>query len=311
MCHVCGFICYLCVELKLKISQCTHRCSALVVGLEEYSAHDWQATTSVQCAPVTWREWGLWPWLHGVEQLSDGRGSPWLVPMAAQSGPHSSTDWSSWQHRLGPMAAQIGPHGSSDWSHGSTYWSLWQHRLVTWQHRLVPVAVQIGPCGSTDWSPWQHRLVTMAVQIGPMAAQIGPHGSTEWSPWQHRSFPWQHRLRTVQCEMENLFPMEWGPWRCSCSFKSHVLCWEGLHPPSTVYCSTLGASRQEIHYGNQSRGYFNYGRPLWPPAVPRLAARPSQSNPRGSGPEVVKRERGHVTSQTWSLWGGGLQGPPA
>ena len=40
------------------------------------------------------------------------------------------------------------------------------------------------------------------------------------------------------------------------------------------------------------------GRPLWPPAVPRLAARPSQSNPRGSGPEVLKRERGHVTSET-------------
>ena len=67
----------------------------------------------------------------------------------------------------------------------------------------------------------------------------------------------------------------------------------------------------KAHYGNQSRGYFKYGRPLWPPAVPRLAARPSQSNPRGSGPEVVKRERGHVTSETWSLWGGGLQGPPA
>ena len=40
------------------------------------------------------------------------------------------------------------------------------------------------------------------------------------------------------------------------------------------------------------------GRPLSPPAVPRLAARPSQSNPRGSGPEVLKRERGHVTSET-------------
>ena len=40
------------------------------------------------------------------------------------------------------------------------------------------------------------------------------------------------------------------------------------------------------------------GRPLWPPAVPRLAARPSQSNPRGSGPEVLKRERGHVTAAT-------------
>ena len=45
-----------------------------------------------------------------------------------------------------------------------------------------------------------------------------------------------------------------------------------------------------VHYGNQSRGYFNGGRPLWPPAEPRLAARPSQSNPRGSGPEVLKRE---------------------
>ena len=38
------------------------------------------------------------------------------------------------------------------------------------------------------------------------------------------------------------------------------------------------------------------GRPLWPPAVPRLVARPSQSNPRGSGPEVLMRERGHVTA---------------
>ena len=40
------------------------------------------------------------------------------------------------------------------------------------------------------------------------------------------------------------------------------------------------------------------GGPLWPPAVPRLAARPSQSNPRGSGPEVLKREHGHVTAET-------------
>ena len=54
----------------------------------------------------------------------------------------------------------------------------------------------------------------------------------------------------------------------------------------------------ESHYGNQSRGYSIWGRPLWPPAVPRLAARSSQSNPRGSGPEVLKRERGHVTAET-------------
>ena len=40
------------------------------------------------------------------------------------------------------------------------------------------------------------------------------------------------------------------------------------------------------------------GQPLWPPAVSRLAARPSQSNPRGSGPGVLKRERGHMTTET-------------
>ena len=48
------------------------------------------------------------------------------------------------------------------------------------------------------------------------------------------------------------------------------------------------------HYGNQSRGYLMGGRPLWRPTVPHLAARSSQSNPRGSGPEVLKLERGHV-----------------
>ena len=30
-----------------------------------------------------------------------------------------------------------------------------------------------------------------------------------------------------------------------------------------------------------------------------------------SGPDVLKRERGHVTSEIWSFGGGGLQGPPA
>ena len=52
------------------------------------------------------------------------------------------------------------------------------------------------------------------------------------------------------------------------------------------------------HYRNQSRGCLMEGGPLWPPAVPRLAAWPSQSNPWGSGPEVLKRDRGHVTSES-------------
>ena len=52
------------------------------------------------------------------------------------------------------------------------------------------------------------------------------------------------------------------------------------------------------HYENQFQCYSMGGRPLWPPTVPRLVARSSQSNPRGSGPEVLKRERGHVTAKT-------------
>ena len=77
------------------------------------------------------------------------------------------------------------------------------------------------------------------------------------------------------------------------------------------HVSVIWAQRTVRHYGNQSRDYFNGGRPSWPPAVSRLAARPSQSNPRGSGPEALKRERGHVTVETWSFCGGGLQGPQA
>ena len=68
------------------------------------------------------------------------------------------------------------------------------------------------------------------------------------------------------------------------------------------FCSETEETQEHIlqtcHYGNQSRGYLIGGRPLWPPAVPRLAARSSQSNPRGSGPEVLKRERGHMTAET-------------
>ena len=66
----------------------------------------------------------------------------------------------------------------------------------------------------------------------------------------------------------------------------------------TIYRTKLFKRAAVVHYGNQSRGYLMRGGPLWPPAVPRLAARPSQSNPRGSGPEVLKRERGHVTSES-------------
>ena len=55
-----------------------------------------------------------------------------------------------------------------------------------------------------------------------------------------------------------------------------------------------------ISLGESTPRLFNEGKPLWPPTVPRLAGRSSQSNPRGSGPEVLKRELSEVTWPTKS-----------
>ena len=44
---------------------------------------------------------------------------------------------------------------------------------------------------------------------------------------------------------------------------------------------------------------------------PGLQPGPPGQTPGGSGPEVVKHERGHVTVETGRYCGGGLQGPPA
>ena len=47
------------------------------------------------------------------------------------------------------------------------------------------------------------------------------------------------------------------------------------------------------------------------PLCPGLQPGPPSQTPGGSGPEVLKRERGHMTAETWSFGGGGLQGHPA
>ena len=53
-----------CITFKTETSFIAHPWIKLsVVGLEVYSAHDWRAATSLQRAPVTWREWGLWFYL--------------------------------------------------------------------------------------------------------------------------------------------------------------------------------------------------------------------------------------------------------
>ena len=76
--------------------------------------------------------------------------------------------------------------------------------------------------------------------------------------------------------------------------KTHMTHWKtNISPPLCHH-----THNHCCHYGNQSRGCLMRGRQLCPLTVPRLAARPSESNPRGSGPEVVKREWGHVTSET-------------
>ena len=40
-----------------------------VVGLEEYSAHDWRAATSVQGTPITWRQCGLCSWVSSHDNI--------------------------------------------------------------------------------------------------------------------------------------------------------------------------------------------------------------------------------------------------
>ena len=59
-----------CITFKAEKSFIAHPWIQLsVVGLEEYSAHDWRAATSVQRAPVTWREWGLWSDSHRCPRI--------------------------------------------------------------------------------------------------------------------------------------------------------------------------------------------------------------------------------------------------
>ena len=53
---------------------------------------------------------------------------------------------------------------------------------------------------------------------------------------------------------------------------------------------------------------FNEGMTIMTTRCDPVAAGPSQSNPKGSGPKVLKRERGHVTFENWRFGGGGLQG---
>ena len=80
------------ISLKTQKSFIAHPCCLLsVVGLEEYSDHDWRAATSVQRAPVTWREWGLWDrrlvWLFGAwlswTDCSPTFGGGYLSPLIA------------------------------------------------------------------------------------------------------------------------------------------------------------------------------------------------------------------------------------
>ena len=73
MCHVCGFICYLCVELKLMINTRSLSNQALKSAhplLLSSRCWPWGVLvlvsrySTVRSGTLTWREWGLWTYLH-------------------------------------------------------------------------------------------------------------------------------------------------------------------------------------------------------------------------------------------------------
>ena len=98
--------------------------------LEEYSAHDWWAATSVQRAPVTWPEWGLWSRQHDhlslgrsttpdVEGLLDLADLPDLVIPDVDKTALSTTG----TRCLSRPGAHI-PHVMNWWMGGGTYHSI-------------------------------------------------------------------------------------------------------------------------------------------------------------------------------------------
>ena len=79
--------------------------------------------------------------------------------------------------------------------------------------------------------------------------------------------------------------------------------------PHAIMIVTMSWSQKDTrlsHYGNQSRCSLMGGWPLWPPAVPRLADRPSQSNPQefrrwgSSGPSSLM-SRASMLARLWLL----------
>ena len=67
---------------------------------------------------------------------------------------------------------------------------------------------------------------------------------------------------------------------------------------------------RKLHYGNHSRGCLMGGGPLWPPTVPRLAARSSQSGPPSQTPRGLGQSCWSASEVTWprnvEFWRSGL-----
>ena len=79
----------LAISLKTEKSFIAHPwCLLSVVGLEEYSAYDWRAAASVQSAPVTWRDWGLW--LHVPSKIILVE---WKLTTVCRPGAWLATPW--------------------------------------------------------------------------------------------------------------------------------------------------------------------------------------------------------------------------
>ena len=97
MCHVCGLICYLCVELKLMINtrslsnqalKSAHP-SLLCCPLLALRITHWVLVSrysTVRSGTLTWHQWGLWPgqsvareWWHAISEFEPKAGHHILI----------------------------------------------------------------------------------------------------------------------------------------------------------------------------------------------------------------------------------------
>ena len=144
-----------CITFKTEKSFIAHPWIQLsVVGLEEYSAHDWRAATSVQRAPVTWREWGLCMESFETEQIV----LLWKAEINSVS--NSATNYT----------LRLPTYGSI--YHKNSY----GYQLFGMLHMIPRCCALLSGCDS--W--WRHQMETNFRVTGPLWGESTGH---RWFPF--------------------------------------------------------------------------------------------------------------------------------